>query len=108
LDFQAVRTFAFSLGEVTEAPHFERTSLRVAGKIFATALPEGTHLNAFIDEGEVHALVTEDPAVFEELWWGKKLVGVQIDLAAAGEAVVREVVESAWRRKAPKRLLEPK
>ena len=39
---------------------------------------------------------------------GKQLCGVTIDLTGADEAVVREVVESAWRRKAPKQLVEPK
>ena len=34
-----VRSFALSLPETTEAPHHERTSFRVRGKIFATALP---------------------------------------------------------------------
>src|SRR5436189_286144 len=97
---------ALSIPETSEGPHFERTSFRVAGKVFATALPEGTRLNVFVDEGEVHALVAENPAVFEELWWGKKLCGVSIDLSQAEEADVREVLESAWRRKAPKRLLK--
>jgi hypothetical protein len=100
-----VRAFALSLPETTESPHFERTSFRVAGKVFATALPEGRRLNVFVDEHEVHALVGEDPAVFAELWWGKRLCGVTLNLAAADEEVVREVLESAWRRKAPRRLL---
>ena len=70
MTLDVVRSYALSLPETTEAPHFERTSFRVAGKIFATALPDGTQLNVFVDEGEVHALVAEDPTVFKELWWG--------------------------------------
>jgi hypothetical protein len=103
VSLEAVRFYALSLPETTETPHFERTSFRVAGKIFATALPEGTHLNVFVDEPAVHALVAENPTVFEELWWGKRLCGVRVDLTLADEDGVREVLESAWRRKAPKR-----
>ena len=39
------RRIAMSLPEVTEEPHFEYTSFRVKGKIFATAPPDGANLH---------------------------------------------------------------
>lgn len=37
--FDALQSLALSLPEVTEAPHFEKTSFRVTKKIFATWAP---------------------------------------------------------------------
>ena len=36
----------------TEAPHHERTSFRVGGKIFATMPPDGATVNVLLDEEE--------------------------------------------------------
>jgi hypothetical protein len=101
-----VRRFALSLPEATEEPHFEKSSFRVRGKIFATVPEGGLHLNVFVDEHETRASVAEDPEAFEKLWWGKKLSGVRVTLVNADGHRVQELLEEAWRRKAPKRLAE--
>jgi hypothetical protein len=102
--FDRVRRFALSLPEATEQPHFDMTSFRVRGKIFATASPSGEHLHVFVDEHDVHASVAEDPVAFEELWWGHKLSGLRVNLRVAKADAVLELLEDAWRRKAPKRI----
>jgi len=103
LDLQQVRAIARSFPGVTEAPHHDKTSFRVKGKIFATATPDGTHVHIFVDEHAVRAAVATSPAC-EELWWGKRLAGVRIRLAGADEGLVAELLEDAWKRKAPKSL----
>jgi len=100
------RAFALSLPEVTEEPHFEKTSFRVRGKIFATLPPEGEYIHLFLDEILVHALVSEDPGTFEELRWGSRLIGTRARIAAVGPERLRELLEEAWRHKAPKRLAQ--
>jgi hypothetical protein len=100
----AARRFALSLPETTEQPHFEKSSFRVRGKIFATVPSGGEHLHVFVDEDETRACVAEDPASFEELRWGKRLAGVRVKLRAAESKHVFELLKEAWRRKAPKRL----
>ena len=99
------RKFALSLPEATEEPHFEKSSFRVWGKIFATIPEDRKHLNVFVDEHETRASVAEDPSAFEELHWGTKLAGVRVTLASVDAQRVRELLEEAWRRKAPKRLV---
>ena len=99
------REFALSLPEATEEPHFEYSSYRVGKKIFATVPPDGLHLHIFMEEHAVHAMVAEDPAAFAELWWGQRLCGVRVHLPAADAMVICELLEEAWRRKAPKRLI---
>ncbi len=99
------RHLALSLPEAAEAPHFEKSSFRVRGKIFATLTEDRRHLHVFVDEGETRAAVAEDPSTYEELWWGKRLSGVRIHLAGAAPERVAELLEEAWRRKAPKKLV---
>lgn len=99
------REFALSLPGVTEQPHHDMSSFRVAGKIFTTVTPDETRLHVFIEEPEISATVAEDPAAFEPLYWGNRLRGVRVLLATAPAARVRELLTEAWLGKAPKGLI---
>ena len=45
----------------------------------------------------------------EELWWGKKLAGVQVTLKSADSALLCALLADAWEDKAPvKRKKQPK
>jgi hypothetical protein len=103
-DLDSARAFALSLPGSTEEPHFDMSSFRVRGRIFATVPPDDEHLHVFVDEGEVHAAVAEDPAAFEPLLWGQRLRGLRIRIAAAPDHRVAELLEESWRRRAPARL----
>ena len=105
VELDQVREIALSLPEAAEAPHFERMSFRVSGKIFATAPPDGGHLNVMVDEPEVRSAVERHPGWCRELWWGKRLSGVRVELAEADPGTVRELLEEAWRMRAPKRAI---
>ncbi len=98
-----VRGLALALPEVTEAPHHERTSFRVRGRIFATMPPDGASVNVLLDEEDARAAAAEGGA--ELLRWGQKLAGVRVDLAGADAGMLAELLEDAWRRRAPKALV---
>jgi hypothetical protein len=104
-DLDAARRFALSLPGASEQPHFEATSFRVGGKIFATAPPDESFLHVFIDVDDVPAYVAEDPRAFEPLLWGQKVRGLRVVLAHCPPDRVRELLAEAWRRKAPRRLV---
>jgi hypothetical protein len=99
-----VRRIALSLPEATEAPHHDMTSFRVGGKIFATVPPQGDRVHVFIAEEEVQPYCAEFPDAVEELWWGKRLSGCRVTLKKADQALLRELLAEAWRRRAPKKL----
>ena len=101
------RRCALSLPETTEEPHYDKSSFRVKGKIFATVPPTGKHLHILSEVGEIQALVDEHPDAFEVIVWGKREVSnwVRVNLPAADRTQVQELLEEAWRSKAPKRLL---
>jgi hypothetical protein len=100
-----VRAIALSLPEASEEPHFDMTSFRVRGRIFATVPADGEHLHVFVDEPEVRESVCEHPEAFAGLWWGKRLRGVRVTLPAAPADQVAELLAESWRRRAPKALV---
>lgn len=99
-----VRKLALALPETSEQPHFEYTSFRVKGKIFATAPPEETHLHIFVDDEQRELALGLAPEFLENLPWGKKIVGLRVSLAKAKPALVEALLHQAWTRKAPQKL----
>src|SRR5208283_1030520 len=83
---------------------FDMSSFRVKGKIFATVPPGEEFLHVFVDEAEAETYVAEDPAAFAPLLWGRRARGLRVNLAAADDARLEELIEESWRRKAPKRI----
>lgn len=100
MNADSVRELATSLPDVTEEPHFHFTSFRIDGRIFATMPPSGELLHVFVAEEERMLAVAAHPTVCEELHWGKRLVGVKIDLKAADDGLVAELVRAAYDDKA--------
>jgi hypothetical protein len=94
---------ALSFPDVTEQDHHGMPSFRVQGKIFTT-VPDQRHLNVMLDSFLTHAAVGTDPVACEELWWGKHLSGVRINLDHVTRAMLGDLLEEAWLRRAPKRL----
>ena len=99
-----VRRLALALPEVSEEPHFHLASFRVKGKIFATLAPDGSFLNVFVEDAQREMMAAVDPKAYESLWWGKKIAGLHVHLAAAKARDVEALLRSAWERKAPKKL----
>jgi hypothetical protein len=97
------RRLALSLPETIEQDHHGIPSFRVAKKIFAT-VPDDTHLHVMVGPDEVDMAVNAAPRAVEELWWGKRLAGVRVNLASADLDLLTVLLNEAWRRKAPRRL----
>lgn len=97
--------YARSLPGVTEEPHFQYSSFRVCGKIFLTVPPREQHLRVFLGEEHREPALAMYSDFMEKLTWGKKVVGLCIELAKAKPAVVRALIFEAWRAKASKSLL---
>jgi hypothetical protein len=97
------RAVALELPDAVEQDHHGRPSFRVAGKIFATLWDED-HMNVMVDEPGILTAVQEHPKVCEEVWWGKRLAAVRVDLRAADRELLAELLADAWEQKAPARL----
>ena len=101
---EQARKLALALPEAVEQDHHGRPSYRVAGKIFATQWDDD-HLNVMVDEGGVRTAVEAEPETCEEVWWGKRLAAVRVDLRRAQPEMIGDLLADAWETKAPKRLL---
>ena len=97
----AARKFALSLPEAAEAPHFDYSSFRVRGKIFATVPPDGLHLHIFVGDEDREPALELHGEFAEKLVWGGKVVGLRLSLPKADPEVVKTLLRRAWRRKAP-------
>jgi hypothetical protein len=97
------RRLALALREAVEQDHHGRPSFRVAGKIFATLWDE-EHMNVMLDEGGIRTAIHQDPETCEEVWWGKKLATVLVNLRLAKRGTLAQLLEEAWELRAPKRL----
>lgn len=104
VNLRAVRDIALALPEAVEADHWGNPSFRIYGRIFAT-VPDPRHLHVMIDPLDAESVVNVAPAACSELHWGKEVRGVRVDLRAASPRLVGDLLEAAWRRRAPKRLL---
>jgi hypothetical protein len=98
------RACALGLPEAVEQDHHGMASFRIRGKIFAT-VPDDSHLRIMLEDIEIRAVVAEHPDVCSELYWGKRLSCVVVDLPRAAAQLVEELLIEAWARKAPKRLV---
>jgi hypothetical protein len=88
-----------------ERNHHGRPSFRVGEKIFATLWDE-RHMNVMLDEGGILTAAQDRPGVCTEVWWGKRLSAVRVDLDRADASLLSDLLTDAWERKAPKRLLK--
>lgn len=99
------RRMALALPEATEEPHFEFTSFRVRGKIFATAPPDGSRLHVFVDEETRETALALEPDFLEKLFWGQRACGLRVQLETAKPRVVASLLLQSWRAKAPRKLV---
>jgi len=97
------RRIAMALRATTESPHHHYTSFRVRGRIYATAPADGGSLHVFVDEEDRDRMVKVDPPTYSILRWGRRVVGLRVELATADPTDVGALLRAAWQRKLPKR-----
>ena len=101
---EQAREIALALPEAVEQDHHGRPSFRVGGRIFATQWDD-QHMNVMLDEGGILTAVHDAPDTCEEVWWGKRLAAVRVDLRRVDPEALARLLAEAWELKAPKRLL---
>jgi hypothetical protein len=53
-----------------------------------------------LDEPGIRTAVEAAPDICSELWWGKRLSAVQVNLGGAGAPLVADLLADAWEYKA--------
>jgi hypothetical protein len=96
------RKLALALPDAVEQDHHGRPSFRVGSKIFAT-LWDAEHMNVMLDEGGILTAVQANPAICEEVYWGKRLAALRVDLDRANASLLKGLLEDAWETKSGRR-----
>ena len=101
------RRIALSLPEAVEGAHFGNADFRVGGKIFATlSLAKQGYGVLLLTPEQQAGMVEDEPKIFSPIpnAWGKQ-GATRIHLANVSRDILKAALQTAWRRKAPKRLL---
>lgn len=102
------RRIALMLPEAVEGSHFGNADFRVSGKIFATlALEKEGYGVLLLTPEEQAGMVADAPEVFSPVpgGWGRK-GSTRVRLDRVTPDILEASLRSAWRRRAPKRLLQ--
>jgi hypothetical protein len=100
-----VRRFALGLPEVIEELTWGTDlTFRVRGKIFAITGEGSTGVSFKASLDDQAALVGSDPETFRPSAYVGRFGWVTVQLAGVSDAMLEQLLRSAWRRTAPKRL----
>ncbi len=101
-----VRKIALALPGVAEGSSYGTTGYRVRGKLFARMRDDDETVVLRIDAAERDLLLEADPETFYITDHYRDHPWVLVRLAAVQPAELRELLEQAWLRRAPKKLAE--
>lgn len=102
------RRMALGFPETVESAHMGHPDFRVGGKIFATlGHPDNGRGMVKLTPEQQHDFIRSEPAVFTPVngAWGRQGC-THVLLKAAKKPSVRRAMEAAWRKTAPKKLVE--
>ena len=101
------RRLSLSLPEAIESSHMNHPDFRIAGKIFATLSPGEEYGVVMLSPAEQKEFVEIAPASFSPVkgGWGRS-GSTRVDLDTVETATLRKALIAAWRKRAPKRLLQ--
>ena len=102
------RRIALSLPEAVEGSHFGNADFRVGGKIFATLSLEKEGCGVLLlTPDEQAGMVADAPEIFSPVpgGWGRK-GSTRVRLAHVPPDILEAALRAAWRRRAPKKLLQ--
>ncbi|WP_340645829.1 MmcQ/YjbR family DNA-binding protein [Phenylobacterium sp.] len=101
-----IRSIALTLPEAEELPHFDSTSFRVKGKIFAT-MGDEPRATLKLDPEDQRNLVEAHPGVVSavEGYWGRN-GWTKVHFAAMDPETLSGLMRMAWVNVAPKRLVK--
>ena len=100
------RELALALPDVSEGAHMGHADFRVGGKIFATlGYPDADHGVVILPADAQQEYLKARPATFGAASgaWGER-GATNVRLSALDVQVASDALESAWRKRAPKRL----
>lgn len=103
--FRTVRQLVLALPGVEEGTSYGTPAFRVRGKFFARLREDGESLVIKIDKDEREILMRVRPEAFYITDHYRNYPSMLVWLPAVTVDELRELLEDAWRREAPKKLI---
>ncbi|HEY7472481.1 MAG TPA: MmcQ/YjbR family DNA-binding protein [Gemmatimonadota bacterium] len=105
MTWDAVRELALRLPGVEEGPSYGTPALKVRGRLFVRLKEDGVTIVLKTDPLEREHLLRADPETFFITDHYRDYPWVLVRLGKATRPQMRELLEDAWRRVAPKQLI---
>lgn len=103
--WDTLRQLALELPGAEESTSYRTPAFKVKGKLFARLKEDGESVVVKVDFDERDTLLAADPKAFFITDHYLNHPMVQVRLSAIRKAQLRDLLESSWRRAAPKRLI---
>lgn len=104
MNFERFRRLCLALPEAEERATWGEATFRVGNRIFAMGSAELGHASVKASLDDQAGLIAMDPRTFSVAAYTGKYGWVSVRLAGLGSELGARLVESAWRRTAPRRL----
>lgn len=106
--YEQVRDWVLALpgGEEVMVAEWGHPTLRVNGKMFAAGSPGGPTMSVKATKEEQSALLAAQPDVYGFAAYVGRFGWVDVQLSKVDKEELRELVVEAWRRTAPKKLVQ--
>jgi hypothetical protein len=105
VDFSGVRRLALALPGVEEGTSYGTPAFRVKGKFFVRLREDGESIVVKVGDDERDLLMEADPDAFFTTDHYKGYPSVLVRLSRVREADLAEVLDQAWARLAPPKLV---
>jgi hypothetical protein len=106
-DLNDLRDIILKLPETCKGTHFRLPTYKVLDKSFVGLDKDQIHIMISLDKTNIHHFITDNPEVFKEVWQsGKYLVGIRFSIDHVSIDQLQNLIELAWRNKAPKKLVK--
>lgn len=103
--YETARRLALALPGVEEGTSYGTPAFRVTGKLLARLREDGDSLVVKTDFDEREMLMRADPATFYITEHYRNYPAVLVRLSSVGRDELHDLLEQAWRRTAPRRLV---
>jgi hypothetical protein len=103
--FKQLQRLCLSLPEVEERETWGDATFRVRNKIFAISSPDGDTVSIKASLDDQSGLIAMDPETFAVAAYTGKYGWVRVRLAGVPLELAERLIENAWRRTAPRRLV---
>lgn len=104
--FDEFRHLCLSLPEVEERETWGEATFRVRGRIFAMGTPDGGYVSVKASLDDQSGLIEMDPRTFSVSAYTGRFGWVSVRLSRVQRGIAERLVESAWERTAPRRMVK--